>query len=346
MSEMTDAIGRAQMLTQAISHARLALCLTDPGLPDNPIVYANTAFLELTGYDESEVIGRNCRFLQGPDTDRRAVDRLRKALDERSVTIVDLLNYRKDGSAFVNAVQVGPIYDSAGRLSYFFGSQLDVTADRAAEAKARQLADAELQHRLTNIISVLCVLVRLTAREQLDARAQAQRIIERITALGEAHINTLARGEKRADLGTLAHSVLRAYAPRGEQSFQLEGPAIALGIANISPFVLLLHELAANAVKHGALSQPEGKVTLTWTTRPGAEAPADNATGKPGRARSGTVLTLTWQESGGGPVVAPSSTHGLRIAAELLASAHGRFDCEWQPQGLIAQVQLPLLGSS
>src|SRR6478735_4199853 len=119
--------------------------LTDPRLDDYPIVYVNDPFLEMTGYSADEVLGRNCRFLQGEDTDETAIDELRSAIaDERPVT-VELVNYRKDGSPFWNQVHISPVRDGDGRLVHFVGVQVDITARRAAAAAQRRstfLADA------------------------------------------------------------------------------------------------------------------------------------------------------------------------------------------------------------
>ena len=102
--------------------------LTDPRLDDHPIVYVNEPFLEMTGYSADEVLGRNCRFLQGEDTDEAAIDELRSAIaDERPVT-VELVNYRKDGTPFWNQVHISPVRDGDGRLVHFVGVQVDVTA--------------------------------------------------------------------------------------------------------------------------------------------------------------------------------------------------------------------------
>ncbi len=332
---MSERIGaaeeQARMLTQAVNQSRLALCLTDPGQTDNPIVYANAAFMELTGYHEVEVLGRNCRFLQGPDTEPQAVARVRRAIDERRTAIVEFLNYRKDGSTFLNALQIGPIFDDSGHLCFFFGSQLDVTEDRAAEARAKKLAAAELHHRLTNIMSVLEILVRLTARENLDATTQADRIAERVRAVGEAHLHTLIMDRKQADLHEVVERVLRAHAAYGLESYALDGPAVELGINSISPLVLLLHELATNAIKHGALGQPAGKVTVAWAVERG--------TGTPGAP----VLALTWQETGGPATNIPSRASGSRIVADLFAFAEGELEFEWRPEGLLARARLPFV---
>lgn len=119
--------------------------LADPSLPDCPIVHASDAFLRLTGYSRREVLGRNCRFLQGPATDPQALARLRTAIaaDPPAPVTVTLLNYRKDGAPFYNCLHIAPIRDAAGRVSYLAGIQLDVSradASRGAAAAASAAA--------------------------------------------------------------------------------------------------------------------------------------------------------------------------------------------------------------
>jgi PAS domain S-box-containing protein len=134
----------------AVRATRMPMIVTDPRQFDNPIVFANDAFLKLTGYTRLEVTGRNCRFLQGPDTDPAAITRLREAIRAESDIRVDLLNYRKDGSTFHNALFVGPVRDSEGRVVYFFASQLDVSEHHAMTAEIAQLKEqlAEAKARL------------------------------------------------------------------------------------------------------------------------------------------------------------------------------------------------------
>mmetsp|Transcript_21837 Transcript_21837/g.47932 ORF Transcript_21837/g.47932 Transcript_21837/m.47932 type:complete len:398 (+) Transcript_21837:102-1295(+) len=102
-------------------------CISDPALPDNPIVFASDDFLKLTGYTREEVLGRNCRFLQGPRTDPRAVDEIRDAIKTSSECTVRLLNYRKDGRAFWNMFTLAPVFDSSGNVRFYVGVQGDVT---------------------------------------------------------------------------------------------------------------------------------------------------------------------------------------------------------------------------
>ena len=137
----------------AVETTRMPMTVTDPRQPDCPIVFANRAFLEMTGYAKEEIIGRNCRFLQGPDTDPETVDSVREAIRERSELATEILNYRKDGSSFWNALFISPVYGKSGELVYFFGSQLDVSRRRDAEDALRQSQKMEALGQLTGGIA-------------------------------------------------------------------------------------------------------------------------------------------------------------------------------------------------
>ena len=114
---------RRELALVAVERTRMPMVVSDPRQPDNPIVLANHAFLELTGYAPDEVIGRNCRFLQGPETEASAVDAIRSGLAENPDYIsVELLNYRKDGSAFWNELVISPVRDDTGQVIYHFAS--------------------------------------------------------------------------------------------------------------------------------------------------------------------------------------------------------------------------------
>ena len=105
----------------------MSVVISDPSLPDNPMIYVSDEFEAQTGYSPAESIGRNCRFLQGPQTSPDAIDAIRAALRAQTRFTIDILNYRKDGSAFVNRLRIRPIYDSDGRLIYFAGAQNPVS---------------------------------------------------------------------------------------------------------------------------------------------------------------------------------------------------------------------------
>jgi PAS domain S-box-containing protein len=123
---------------RAMDAAPIGIILTDPALEDNGIVYANEQFERLTGYREAEIIGRNCRFLQGEDTDPESITEMRAAIASEEAVTVELRNYRKDGSPFWNRVWISPIHDEDGDVTNFVGFQEDAT--ERVEARREQAA--------------------------------------------------------------------------------------------------------------------------------------------------------------------------------------------------------------
>ena len=123
-----------------IGSSPIAAVMSDPRLPDNPIVECNAAFVALTGYQSEEIIGHNCRFLTGPGTEPWLIEMLRNGIRRRQPVMVEILNYKKDGTPFRNAVMVAPIFDAAGELEYFLGSQVEIAEDVARANDARREA--------------------------------------------------------------------------------------------------------------------------------------------------------------------------------------------------------------
>lgn len=117
----------APLLTELIPSLAEVYCITDPSLPDNPIVYASEEFYNTTQYGMEYVIGRNCRFLQGPQTSIAAVRRLIACLSKGEESCETILNYRRDGSPFLNLLLLAPMYDNKGKVRYFLGCQIDVS---------------------------------------------------------------------------------------------------------------------------------------------------------------------------------------------------------------------------
>jgi PAS domain S-box-containing protein len=103
--------------------AEMSVVFSDPNLPDNPMIFVSDEFEAQTGYTPEEAVGRNCRFLQGPDTSPEAIEAIRCALRAQTRFTIDILNYRKDGTAFVNRLRIRPIYDNDGKLLFFAGAQ-------------------------------------------------------------------------------------------------------------------------------------------------------------------------------------------------------------------------------
>ena len=121
------------VLSQILDTCVNGVTLSDPDQDDNPIIYANAAFEKITGYDQSEILGRNCRFLQGEDRDQPEIEKIREALRDRVPVTVTLRNYRKDGTLFHNQFTIRPLFDPHGGLIYFLGVQHDVTENVRAQ---------------------------------------------------------------------------------------------------------------------------------------------------------------------------------------------------------------------
>lgn len=130
--------GLRRLLESAVEASSNGILIADPNLPDMPIVYVNPAFERITGYSRAEVLGYNCRFLQGTDRDQPELEELRSAIREGQECRVVLKNYRKDGTPFWNELYISPVYEEDGRLTSFVGVQNDVTERYRAEQALRE----------------------------------------------------------------------------------------------------------------------------------------------------------------------------------------------------------------
>ena len=156
-----------EKLIASIRVSPLPFTISDPRQPDNPLVAANAAYEALTGYSEAESIGRNGRFLQGPASDERARAELRAGIAERRPTVAVLVNYKKDGTAFLNAVMIAPVLDDAGDLAHFIGTMADRGDDmlphlEAARRSREAVAALSMRQR-----EVLHFLVRGYSNKQI-----------------------------------------------------------------------------------------------------------------------------------------------------------------------------------
>jgi PAS domain S-box-containing protein len=210
---------RGSIFFAAVEMTRMPMILADPRQDDVPIVFANNAFLDLTGYEESEVLGRNCRFLQGAGTDPGTVTQLRDAVRAQGAIAVEILNYRRDGTPFWNAVFMGPVHNPEGEIIYFFASQLDVTQRRESEQQFRQAQKMEaigqltagLAHDFNNLLHVINgSLERLVAKRHERYMTAATTAAERGAKLTHQLLAFARRGRlepKGADLSELVNSV-------------------------------------------------------------------------------------------------------------------------------------------
>lgn len=138
----------SRTLARFLHESPIALTLASPSFDDCPLVLVNDAFTKLTGYHADFALGRNCRFLQGADSEVDARRQLRTSIEQHSDVIVPITNYRRDGSRFRNLVFVFPIFDATGTLLYMMGSQYDVTAP------SRDVSPSEYGQILDEVISL------------------------------------------------------------------------------------------------------------------------------------------------------------------------------------------------
>jgi PAS domain S-box-containing protein len=197
--------GEFALVRQALDLAGTGFVLTDPRLDGHPIVYANRAFLAMTGYTAEEVLGRNCRFLQGPESRPETVAELRRAEREHRGVTVEILNYRKDGTPFWNRVHISPVRDGRGEVARFVGVQVDVTAHRgprvaaeAAERRSSFLAEASpLLDSTLDLRSTLDALTRLSVPFLGDvcvvAEIRRDEVRRLAAAAGEPAVERLVR---------------------------------------------------------------------------------------------------------------------------------------------------------
>lgn len=299
------------------------MAITDPRQPNNPIVLANQAFLNLTGYSAEEVIGRNCRFLQGEGTSQETVAEIRRALAERRDFTTDILNYRKDGSPFWNELHVSAVLDDAGELLYFFASQADVTEFRKVqtlEATEHRLL-LEVDHRARNVLAVVNGIVRLSRSE--DPKLYAAAIQQRVQTLANAHTLLSERGWHAIALDQIVRQQVEVV--RSER-VRIEGQTVMVPALMVQPLALVIHELLFNAMIHGALSGAEGALAVTWS--PLAEAGG---------------FELTWSEALAEPPgpVRQAGFGTMMMRAMIEKQLQGELKRDWTDQGVTIVIRVP-----
>ncbi|WP_375408120.1 histidine kinase dimerization/phosphoacceptor domain -containing protein [uncultured Methylobacterium sp.] len=307
--------GKGDPFAAAVRATRMAMIITDPRQDDNPIAFVNDAFCSLTGYDRDEIMGRNCRFLQGAETDRGAVKLLSEAIQARRDIGIDLLNYRKDGTAFWNALYVSPVTNEAGELLYFFASQLDITDrvdalqrtqsekdrfEREVAARTRDLTDAlaaktmlvhEVDHRVKNNLQMISSLLTMQTRNitDPDAKASMEQMLLRVEALGTVHrrlyqSNNVERFDVAEFARDLATDLIRGSG-RSDIHLHLDLEAVEIPVEKAPPVALMMNELLTNALKHAFADERPGRLSVT--VRPDAThfgiKIVDDGVGMPGQ---------------------------------------------------------------
>ena len=242
---------------RALAEASVGITIAEAD-GDRPLEYVNDAFLDQTGYDRADVLGRNCRFLQGPETDPERIAELRRAIEEREPTTVELLNYRADGTPFWNEVTVAPVPDDTGTVTHFVGFQMDVTGRKRRE-RAFSVVNRVLRHNLRNDLTV----VRGNARrlsERLDGERSdiAERVVRSADGLVELgkkareleeviSEETTPRPVDVADIAASVAATLREEYPDAAVRVEMPDEPTVLATTHLEA---VLRELGENALEY------------------------------------------------------------------------------------------------
>jgi PAS domain S-box-containing protein len=283
--------------------------------------------LAALGYTEEELVGRSVREFMAPDDFATSRAALERKLAEGGTTRLTLRVYAKDGRELIWETNSRLNTDELGRPTGLHAIGRDMTEAKRAEAHLRLLID-ELNHRVKNTLAIVQGIVQQTFRAGNDPVASRRAFEGRLAALSDAH-NLLTR-EQWGPV-SMTQIIGDAVAPHGgdQGRFDLEGPDLPIAPKTAISLALAIHELATNAVKHGALSQPRGRVAIRW-----------QRTGTPAEPR----LHMTWTERDGPPVVAPTRRgFGTRmIERGLAAELGGTVTIDFAPAGLVCVVDAPL----
>ena len=255
---------------EALSGSNIAMVLCDPALPDCPIVYVNRAFELVSGYTAPMAVGRNCRFLQGKDTDPDDIKRIREAVASRFDVTVDIQNYRADGTPFMNRLMLTPIFAADGTLRYFLGIQKPLSeVEDLMSPNAVRSAMREVQHRVKNHLSMIVSLIRLHGRAAGDARDQFELLSRRVESL-QVLYQELSNPERRRNMDTVS---LGAYLSRLSAATQaLDGRAgirvnVLVDEAEVTTdeainLGLVVSEVMTNALQHAFEGRETGLMEL------------------------------------------------------------------------------------
>ncbi|GJE13878.1 Blue-light-activated histidine kinase [Methylobacterium longum] len=326
--ETRRSLADLRLLQAAVEATGEAILITTADLdePGPVVVYANPAFTRLTGYELDEVAGRSPRFLQGPGTDRAVLERARAALSAGEPFQGEALNYRKDGSTYRVEWLITPVRDADGRISNWVSAQRDVTERRSFE-DGQALMVRELHHRVKNTLATVQAVLNATLRSSVTMHEFSRAFTGRITSLARTHALITEDEAQVASFEGLLRSELDPYNERGR--ITLEGPRLKLPSELAVPVSMALHELTTNALRHGALAHPGGRIAVTWLVEDGAR---------------GRCLTWTWNEHDGPPPALPTREgFGMRLLNKILTvQTAAEVDVTRDADGLRINVRVPL----
>ena len=318
----------------AAETTRMAMVFADAKETDHPIIFANDAFLSLTGYAREEVLGQSLNFLMAHAADAEALAQIEAEFQGSSGEGSEINYRRKDGSQFWAALFISPVRDEEDDLVQYFASFVDLTRHKDEEAQSKMLI-GELNHRVKNTLAIVQSIIWQALRTDADPKAIREAIESRLSALSRSHYLLTRENWQSGGLMDVIHGALQPFgiakgrADRlvitGEDIQFPPKAALALGIT--------FNELATNAVKYGALSNDKGSIHIAWTVEQTAEGPQ---------------LVLLWQEKDGPAVSSPfqkgfgSKVIERGLAYELEGTAH----IDYQKDGVVCRMVIPMAANS
>jgi PAS domain S-box-containing protein len=329
--------------TQAIDEAPIGISISDPAQADNPMIYVNDAFVELTGYSREDALGANCRFLQGENTDPDRVARIREALDNEEPVAVELRNYRKDGTEFWNHLEIAPVRDDSGEVVNYIGFQQDIT-ERKERQQQLEILDRVLRHNIRNDMNVIrgqAEIVR--TRTTGEVAAAADQIVDTSEQLigmadKERQVTELLReGPTREEIdlcALLRRAMTAAESTYPDATVTVDCPE-GTTVQATTQFPRALRELVTNAIVHDD-SAPEVTLTVTQTDESVRIEVADTGPPIPEMERE-LLEGLTNQT----PLYHGSGL-GLWMVRLIVSRSGGTIACEQgNPGGNIVRIELP-----
>ncbi len=360
----------AEALAVSVAAAPTGVVISDPNLPDCPIVFANPAFHRITGYPPEEVIGRNCRFLQGPGTDRAAVAAIRAALAAGRPIDIRLVNYRRDGKRFVNELHISPVHDDAGQLRYLLGIQHDVTervraeetarrAQRAAERANAEKSDFlafvshEVRTPLNGVLGTLSLLLDTPLDSEQRAYAETARrsgetllwTVNELLDLSRIEAGKLELEEVAFDLGQPLREVLALQAAAAaDKGLRLTGSLDAALPARVMGDPRRLRQVLLNLVDNAIKFTAAGSVDISIGQAAGriAVEVRDTGAGIPAQLRK--RLFRRFQQADAGTARRHGGSGlGLMICRRLVGLMGGEIGVESEEgRGSVFRFDLPL----
>jgi PAS domain S-box-containing protein len=287
---------------------------------DGIITSWNQGAERIFGYTSAEAVGQPITIViphDRQDEERTILTRIRRG--ER-IDHFDTIRQRKNGSLIAVSLTVSPVKDADGVIVGASKIARDVSEQKRAQEQIATLA-REAEHRSKNLLANVQATVQLSQADTLDGLKQA--IEGRIRALSIVHSLFVATRWIGAELSTIAAQELAPYSGGGESRVRLDGPQVLLEPNTAQSIAVIVHELATNAAKYGALSRPDGHVHLQWTHQ------AD------GR------LELRWRESGGPAVREPTRQgFGGRIIKQMMSQLSGEARFDWRADGLVCDITM------